>query len=517
MHRQSIRLSISDYLQYLYLLALVLIVLLPITPTNMPVASRDSGVFLYSGWRVMNGDIPYLDFWDHKPPLIFFVNALGLLISGSNRWGIWVIELISLSFATILGFKLLKNAFDTLTALYISFLWLFTLTFMLEGGNYTTEYTLPIQFGCMGLFWYSENKKSYRWRGLVIGVLAGMAFFLKQSTIGILIAILLYIFISRLSLHQWREMLKSFLLIIGGFLFVWACMLGLFVTYGSLQEFWSSAFLFNFVYTAGPTILERVTAIYRGWLLISKLNLAWFGVIGWFIALFTLLFNKASIKPNLLPLIALGLIDLPLEIVLVGLGGRLINHHFMTLLPVFTVLSGFSMYLFFQGISNSFGKIPHARKIWILILVLAVSTPFLYVKQFNDYIDTARAYRSDPDGNIPVIAYILENTSPDDTVLVMEAESFINFSTGRASPSKFVYQYPLNTAGYTTEVMVEEFLNAVISGQPALIIDKSGRWIQPDNFTVSSERIIEQCQIIQSDYALVDRIGIWNIYRFVGQ
>jgi uncharacterized membrane protein len=46
----------------------VLIVLLPINPLNIVQPARDSGVFLYIGWRMLHGDIPYLDVWDHKPP-----------------------------------------------------------------------------------------------------------------------------------------------------------------------------------------------------------------------------------------------------------------------------------------------------------------------------------------------------------------------------------------------------------------------------------------------------------------
>jgi len=35
--------------------------LFPSNPTNMTLPSRDSGVFLYMGWRFLSGDIPYKD------------------------------------------------------------------------------------------------------------------------------------------------------------------------------------------------------------------------------------------------------------------------------------------------------------------------------------------------------------------------------------------------------------------------------------------------------------------------
>ena len=66
-----------------------IIVLFPSNPDNMTLPSRDSGVFLYVGWRLLKGDIPYRDVWDHKPPLIYFVDALGLLLSPQSLVGVW--------------------------------------------------------------------------------------------------------------------------------------------------------------------------------------------------------------------------------------------------------------------------------------------------------------------------------------------------------------------------------------------------------------------------------------------
>ena len=47
----------------------------------------DNGVFLYGGQQLLVGKTPYLDFWDHKGPLIYFINALGLMIGKGSRAG----------------------------------------------------------------------------------------------------------------------------------------------------------------------------------------------------------------------------------------------------------------------------------------------------------------------------------------------------------------------------------------------------------------------------------------------
>src|SRR5687768_18415163 len=75
-----------------------LMALFPSNPTNMTLPSRDSGVFLYVGWRLLNGDIPYRDVWDHKPPLIYFVDALGIALTPASPWGVWTRQFHSIFF-----------------------------------------------------------------------------------------------------------------------------------------------------------------------------------------------------------------------------------------------------------------------------------------------------------------------------------------------------------------------------------------------------------------------------------
>ena len=69
------------------------ITLLPAVPSLHPVPYRDSGVFLYVGQRILDGDMPYRDIWDHKPPGIHLVNAIGLAVAGGSMWGVWTIRL----------------------------------------------------------------------------------------------------------------------------------------------------------------------------------------------------------------------------------------------------------------------------------------------------------------------------------------------------------------------------------------------------------------------------------------
>jgi hypothetical protein len=47
----------------------------------------DSAVYLSVGRRLARGYVPYLDVWDHKPPVIFLVAAIGYTITPNSPIG----------------------------------------------------------------------------------------------------------------------------------------------------------------------------------------------------------------------------------------------------------------------------------------------------------------------------------------------------------------------------------------------------------------------------------------------
>ena len=51
-------------------------VLITTSPICQAVPGKDSGVFLYIGDRILNGEIPYRDVWDHKPPAIYYFDLI---------------------------------------------------------------------------------------------------------------------------------------------------------------------------------------------------------------------------------------------------------------------------------------------------------------------------------------------------------------------------------------------------------------------------------------------------------
>jgi hypothetical protein len=509
----GLRIHTTDLALYTLIAIMVLLVIVPVSPANMPVARRDSGVFLYTGWRLLEGDVPYLDVWDHKPPVIFLINAVGLLASNNSRWGIWSIEVISLLAAAILSFRLFQRAFDRASAILAVFIWLFTLVFMLQGGNFTTEYTLPLQFGCFWLFWNAESSHRFRRNGFLIGLLGSVMFFTQQVTVGILGSILVYILLSRMHARKWSELVVYLTSIAAGFIVVAAMIIAYFAIRDGLKEFWDAAFSYNFAYVARPTFYERMQSLYRGWLLLSTTNLHWFGILGWSLTLSRTIFGMHSVNRRHLPLLHLGLINLPIELGFSAVGGRLINHHFITLLPIFSFFSAFLFYIILRGIHSWLGGILQAKTNRVALLAFILALPLIYLKPIKDYLDIVLEYQSDPTKTSELVDYLVKHSSPDDTLLSLEAETFINFAAGRVSPSKYVYQYPLNLPTYTSEAMIVGFLQTLLENPPALIVDIKGGGISPEKYAIRTDQIDTLIGEVQEQYSLVHSIGPWQVYQ----
>lgn len=503
----SIRNLIDNTWDKLLILLGTLLVLLPVSPLNMPLVYRDSGVFLYTGWRVLNGELPYRDIWDHKPPVIFYIDALGQAISNNSRWGVWLIELAMLFTAAYLGFLLIKNIFGLLPAVFSLLLWLLTLVFILQGGNLTTEYTLPLQFAALFLIYHADRSARPGLDYFLIGLTGAIAFFTKQTAIGIWVAIVAALAFQRLSSGQGCRWLREMgFLLLGGLTFS-VIVIAFFVIQGSLPQFWSAAFEYNLVYSAraSSTLAERLDTLRKGIRPLTRAGLLQAAVVGYGIALLTLFLTKKSLEKAWL-LLAIGLIALPLEFILITLPGRTFAHYYMTLLPTLALFTGVLVW-------EVETWLPRSRNAGIARVLMALLVAgFIAWTCFDDYLNQLYLYR-DFSKNEAAIQYIQENTSPEDQVLLWGSEAALNYLSRRKSPSRFVYQAPLQQQGYVDEAMIDGFLDDILQNQPRLIIDTEKN--NPVfSFPITTPAIEQKISSLRGRYCLIRRIDFWKVYEY---
>jgi len=495
----------EQFKDFVIVLLATLCVLLPVSPAFAPSVGVDSGVFMYSGWRILNGEMPYGDLWDHKPPIVYYINALGLAISNGSRWGVWILELLSLFIAVFLCYKLIKKHFGELAAILTTYVWLVNLFFIFQGGNQTEEWALPLQYGALILFLIGEDKENKSWIYLLIGILGGLAFMTKQTAIGIWLAIGTYLLVSIIKNKEKKAALKSLALMTLGVASVILVIFAYFYFKGAWNEFWEVAFAYNFIYskTQAGSLLYRIKDFFN-LKYISRHFIFSISILG--IVSFIFSSKKGFNKQTRLLLILVS-IDLVYETFLIHMTGNAFDHYFIHILPALSIFSGLTFSIWDDYFTRS-SSVKISRPLIALVTMILLS--YGVVRYYGSYMLTYQTYF---DGG--AIQYSEKHTQPDESVYVWsDVDLRVNFFAKRICPTRYMNTIPLIRKGYVTEEMVNSFLDDLIQARPVLIMDTHPRQ-QLFSFPIESETIDDKVSLLMSNYEVVDNIDGWTIYRLI--
>jgi len=227
-----------------YSLLLLLMASVILNLIHTPYYSRlscDTETYRYVSLVMMKGGIPYRDVFDHKPPLIYFINYMGLFLGG---WLQWVCNTLLAVLATFQLFRLGRKyrlPYPWLPPLLFN---LMLRDFLIGGtGGVTREYTavLLVIFFCMMM-------SSYRWRYYLLGFLAAFTFFVQQEEVFALLPFLVYGLLRKENDVTFSHRIMG--LAVGG-LSVALPIVVYFAGHHALEDLWRDAFGFNFgVYTS---------------------------------------------------------------------------------------------------------------------------------------------------------------------------------------------------------------------------------------------------------------------------
>ena len=476
---------------------------------------RDSSVFIYVAQGLLDGEIPYVDRWDHKGPLIYLLNAAGLFVGGVQ--GIWVLASLFLIGSSWFAFKTTKGAFGTTAAVISLVIFLMHFPKFAQGGNLTEHYALLFQFSALLLFVRIEHRGSGKdiWPAVAIGMLGAAAFLLRPNLIGVWLAIGTYWLLQRDHGLRWTAWS-----IVGG-LSVLLVVSIVFALAGGWSGLWDAFIRYNFVYV-DSSLKDRLKVLVdmRRDMLMLSLPLA----ASWGIGLHYWITGKArcSTFEHLLPL---ALILGPIEVVLITVSGFQWTHYYLAIFPVATVLLAFLV------------KFLEERRFAVPILLLAAPlAALLYYEvpyghlarlpdKYGDLDSIAASSRHDL-----VAKRVRQETDPDDLILVWGAETQIYSLSGRAAPTRFFYQYPLVEPSYANDTKRSEFMSDVIDGRPAMIIDTENGRLAPlgreerEGWRPSDKRYLHDPDAFQpffdfldTEYAVIDEVSGYTLYGLRGR
>ena len=499
------------------LVVLVLMVLVQANPgTRLP--GRDYGFYIYIGDQIIHGRLPYRDAWESKPPAIFYLNAIGLWIVQGSRWGIWLLEFISLLTAAILSLKVMKKLWGLWPALGGLLLWLIGLNLTLDGGNLTEEYVLPLHFFSVILFFNLIKYPTQRLYNILLGLSFGISFLFRPNNAGIEAATIMTLFFIQAFRRETRSMLvQVFWLAIGALTPIILTSI-YFWSQGLLPDLFEASFLYNLTYStteitsASPLIVGFKTF---GWI-------SWVAVAGYLVALYCAFKTRD-------PFYLLLLIGWPVVIFLSDPARRSYAHYFINWLPMLGLSGGLAIHVLTERMPTQI-KNSSAVALTTVIVALIFSSIFFFTggpaAQYGKALERiSQRENIGIDIRTRTAVYVENHTQPGDLVLFWAATPGENFMSNRETPSAYLF-YPLYIDSDISQRMNDQFLRDVFAKRPVLIVDINDHEalsLDPEKRTeqISAglawefppDNLNEFFEFVERNYYLEATVGDATVYR----
>lgn len=208
----------------------------------------DAGIFQEMGLLILQGGTPYIDLFDHKGPILFFIQALGLWIS--KDWGLFVLQVVSLSMTMVVWSKMVKIMSDRKwVELVIPTILLCFLMLYYQRGDLCEEWcllfiSLPIYYCLREII---SLKRIDRREMILVGICVGVISFIRINNMAPLIPFAVYVLWCRLVDKRYVDILSF----VSGIVSVAAICCLIFYCYAGwsgVYEMLYGTFIFNFGY-----------------------------------------------------------------------------------------------------------------------------------------------------------------------------------------------------------------------------------------------------------------------------
>lgn len=227
----------------------------------------DANCFFTMGKGMMNGYVPYLNLFEQKGPLLFFIYGLGSLISSTSFIGIFIIEVLAFTIFLYYSFKIVELFLDRKYGFYlipvISALIIASRSFT-HGGSCEELCFSLIMVSLYYFVKYLKTKKISNKEMFIIGLCSGAIFFMKYTLLGFHIGMCLTIFIKSLISKDYKDLFYKIGFFLLGIILMTIPWLIYFIANNGLKEFIDTYFLFNIKnYSDKVDVLDKSVSFFK--------------------------------------------------------------------------------------------------------------------------------------------------------------------------------------------------------------------------------------------------------------
>jgi hypothetical protein len=444
----------------------------------------DSSIYILIGKFMKDGLIMYRDFFEHKGPIIFFIECLGSNIS-EGRIGAFYIQIIFMALTIWGTYKLARVFCGQKKSVVVVIVSIMVLNAFYEGGNLTEEFCIPVIIIClyfMVKFLKVDRIEEYNYKYAAI---YGMAFaycaFIRLTNALPICIFVLAVIIYLLKNKAWIEILKSGLAFLGGMLLITMPIVVYCIYKGILSEMFYCTFAYNIMYAAKAGATKTMLKITNYTYFIPLLVIATTGVI-------EMIKKKYSEIP--FALLLSGLVGIIFQI-----ESRFYLHYFMIWVPVFTI--AVSVILSQQKNKKKIYKIAYC--VLTVGVLWASAKNILLVKDSYNILHDNSLNLSEIDKESKEI---VSGINHKDRILAYHDEPYFYM----ASDVLPCYKYYTNQdfAGESDSKVEQEFVEYLKSGKVKYIV-------------VGKKRLkgLKHKEIVESRYKLIKKTDTLQLYKLI--
>lgn len=421
-------------------IVLVLYIVIRINVVEIPL-DRDEGIFGYSGQVILDGGLPYKDVFEHKPPMVFYLNALALLFFPPTAFGIHCFLHIY-NFLTLIALYLCAAVYtkSRMTGFWVAVVYaVFSSTPSIQGFTASTEMflLLPIALSLLFALLANEYKKSYY---LVLsGACSALAFFTKQTSAPMIFFIFMFLAFVRINLLRntpttGKEVTLDLIKWSAGFIAITLGIAAYFYYHKIFGEFFYWSWTHGFLYSKNYSMFSNFPKIYHAIIEIVKTNLP--------LILILLAGNLMALcKNNYNGHFALIFLIFAMLSTIPGAG---YPHYFAQVAPAVAIAGGFGISYLTKLIKKK--ELRAAASVFFALAVIGTPiavSPGYYITKSPDQISRDFfGYNPFPE-SIELAEFLVQRTTKAETVFIFGSEAQIFVLSQRTSATSFALIYPL--------------------------------------------------------------------------
>lgn len=482
---------------------LILICLLPIVlyfPFLRAPFERDEGVYATIAQGLLDGQVPYRDLFDNKPPLVYGWYAFSFLLFGESVVAPRIVAAVLLSFTTLSLFSQARLMFPRGVAYAAAGLFAVStgLPWVALHANTEAYMLLPLVASLLA-FTIGMRRDRLSWF-LLAGALGGLAMLTKQVAVWNLLALAVVasVWRPRAAGGGWPSVFPALWLLTGA-----AAMTALvalpFVAAGALDDLVYANISYNWLYVGALSFGQRLFQM--GAFLLLFFGVAAPLVAGALAGLLLAWRRRNRTAHYLLVLWALA------SVAGVASGGQFFPHYFMHLLPAMAVLTAVVIYERFRARDIRLIGKPALLVTALLIAISLGTNAILYFtpEEAQQRVYTPIFYQEEWESSSRALAtYVAERTGPEDTIFNFGRESQIYFYADRRPAARYFYDWAYLYDDTTLPTTVE----ALRQAKPVYVIDST----QPPLFESEPQPQLLK-ELLAEDYQYVGRIYFADVYR----